>query len=249
MSPNIQVLNSQSYALVCERPWLYHVLIGVAGFFGAFTYLLRGNIFCNAQTGNVVLMGLALGQGNWRHAGYYLIPISAYIAGAFLSELLPPLFKGRLPVRWETLLIAAEMAAALALGCLPESAPVQISQVAINFIASMQYNTFRQSEGFAMATTFATNHIRQIGVGLAHELPLLRTPGHAHRKRLKAHLAMLLFFLAGTVVGTVACRLLLGRAIWLTLLPLGTVFAALLRADLTTERDLLERPPAGHTFS
>lgn len=236
------------YLLVCERPWLYHVLTAAAGFFGAFTYLLRGNIFCNAQTGNVVLMGLALGQGNWRHAGYYLIPISAYIAGAFLSELLPPLLKNRLPLRWETLLIGLEMAAVLALGFLPEEAPVQISQVTINFIASMQYNTFRQTEGFPVATTFATNHIRQIGVGLAHELPFLRSPDLGHRKRLRAHLAMLLYFFGGTVIGTLFCRLLLGRAIWVLLLPLGVVFGALLHADLTTERELLERPPAGHSF-
>lgn len=236
------------YLLVCERPWLYHVLTAAAGFFGAFTYLLRGNIFCNAQTGNVVLMGLALGQGNWRHAGYYLIPISAYIAGAFLSELLPPLLQHRLPLRWETLLIALEMAAVLVLGFLPETAPVQISQVTINFIASMQYNTFRQTEGFPVATTFATNHIRQIGVGLAHELPFLRAPDLGHRKRLRAHLAMLLYFFGGTVIGTLFCRWLLGRAIWAVLLPLGVVFAALLHADLTTERALLEQPPAGHSF-
>ena len=39
---------------------------------------------------------------------------------------------------------------------------------------------------------------------------------------------------------------LAGRAMLLTMLPLGFIFYALLRADLTTERDLLERKPAGH---
>ena len=90
----------------------------------------------------------------WWHALYYLIPISAYIGGAFLSEILPTPVKRHLPMRWETMLIAIEIAAVLFLGLLPESAPVQISQVTINFIASMQYNTFRQSEGVSMATTF-----------------------------------------------------------------------------------------------
>ena len=47
--------------LTCEKRWIYFALITVAGFWGAYTYLLRGNVFCNAQTGNVVLMGLALG--------------------------------------------------------------------------------------------------------------------------------------------------------------------------------------------
>ena len=72
----------EPYFLMCERRWVFHVLIVVAGIFGAYTYLLRGNVFCNAQTGNVVLMGLALGSGEWGEAVYYLIPIFAYLMGA-----------------------------------------------------------------------------------------------------------------------------------------------------------------------
>lgn len=90
--------------------------------------------------------------------------------GAFTSELLPGPVKHSLPIRWDTLLIAIEMLPVLGLGFVPETAPVQISQVTINFIASMQYNTFRQAEGVTMATTFATNHIRQIGIGFAKEI-------------------------------------------------------------------------------
>lgn len=231
---------------MCERKWVFHVLIFVAGFFGAYTFLLRGNVFCNAQTGNVVLMGLALGAGKWSEALYYLIPISAYLMGAFVSELLPNPVKHHLPIRWDTLLIAIEMLAVLGLGFIPESTPVQISQVAINFIASMQYNTFRQAEGVPMATTFATNHIRQIGVGLAKELKHKRTKDRSHREKLRQHFEMLIFFLLGSVVGTVFCRLLVGRAIWVTLIPLGVILITLLHADLIAEKDLLEKKPSGH---
>ena len=245
INPNDPTSKS-SYVLVCERVWLYHTLTFVAGFWGAFTYLLRGNVFCNAQTGNVVLMGMALGGGQWRHALYYLIPISAYIAGSFFSDLLPNPVKHRLPIRWETLLIAVEIVVVLLLGLLPETAPVQISQVAINFIASMQYNTFRQADGVAMSTTFATNYIRQIGIGLAAELRHRHRAEKSHRKKLAAYFQMLLFFFGGTVAGSVASHALAGRAMLLTALPLGFLFAVLLRADLTTEKDLLERKPAGH---
>ena len=232
--------------LMCERNWIYDTLIAVAGFFGAYTYLLRGNVFCNAQTGNVVLMGMALGAGKWREAVYYLIPISAYLLGAFFSELLPNPVKRRMSLRWDTLLIGIEMLAVIALGFVPESAPVQISQVTINFIASMQYNTFRQAEGVPMATTFATNHIRQIGIGLAKEVRHFGTGKKEHRKKLDRHFKMLLFFVAGAVAGTVFCNFLLGRAIWITLIPFGAVLAALLYADLVTERGMTERKPAGH---
>lgn len=241
-----KTVQKENYILLCERRWFYLVLTGVAGFFGAFTYLLRGNIFCNAQTGNIVLMGMALGAGQWQEALYYLIPISAYTAGAFLSELLPNPVKHHLQIRWDTLLIAIEMAVVLFLGFLPESAPVQISQIAINFIASMQYNTFRQSEGVPMATTFVTNHIRQVGVGLAHEAKSLYTGHKSDHKKLFAHSEILVSFLFGTTIGTVFCRLLLGKAIWITLLPLGFIFAALMHADLTTEKELKEKKPAGH---
>ena len=235
------------YYLMCERDWIYFVLIFVAGFLGAFTYVLRGGVFCNAQTGNVVLLGMELGKGDWSGALYYLIPIGAYILGAVVSELLPNPVKHRLAVRWDTLLIAVEMIVIVILGFLPESAPVQISQVAVNFIASMQYNTFRQAEGVAVATTFVTNHIRQVGVGLAMEWRHRHDAEKPHRRKFLTHLGMLLFFAAGATIGTVFCVQFLGRAIWITLLPLTVVFAVLLHADLTSEKQLVEnQKPSGH---
>lgn len=220
---------AEPHYLTCERNWVYFTLIAVAGFWGAYTYLLRGNVFCNAQTGNVVLMGLALGSAEWAKAGYYLVPISAYILGAFVSELM-----------------LIEMIAVLGLGFLPETAPVQICQVVINFMASMQYNTFRQAEGVPVATTFATNHIRQIGVGLAKELRHRHSADKSHRRKLARHCGMLFFFILGAVTGTVFCHLLVGRAIWLTMIPLGIIFLTLLHADRTTEKELVEQKPAGH---
>lgn len=220
---------AEPHYLTCERNWVYFTPIAVAGFWGAYTYLLRGNVFCNAQTGNVVLMGLALGSAEWAKAGYYLVPISAYILGAFVSELM-----------------LIEMIAVLGLGFLPETAPVQICQVVINFVASMQYNTFRQAEGVPVATTFATNHIRQIGVGLAKELRHRHSADKSHRRKLARHCGMLFFFILGAVTGTVFCHLLVGRAIWLTMIPLGIIFLTLLHADRTTEKELVEQKPAGH---
>lgn len=220
---------AEPHYLTCERNWVYFTLIAVAGFWGAYTYLLRGNVFCNAQTGNVVLMGLALGSAEWAKAGYYLVPISAYILGAFVSELM-----------------LIEMIAVLGLGFLPETAPVQICQMVINFVASMQYNTFRQAEGVPVATTFATNHIRQIGVGLAKELRHRHSADKSHRRKLARHCGMLFFFILGAVTGTVFCHLLVGRAIWLTMIPLGIIFLTLLHADRTTEKELVEQKPAGH---
>lgn len=77
---------TQAGYLECERRWVYWLLILVAGWYGAHTFSLRGGVFCNAQTANVVLFAMAVGNGKWLYAAYLLLPISAYLFGSFLSE-------------------------------------------------------------------------------------------------------------------------------------------------------------------
>ncbi len=237
--------NDDKY-LLCEQNWVFYTLMAVSGGWGAFTYLMRGGVFCNAQTGNLVLLGLAIGAGNAHKALYYLVPISSYIFGAFISEILPNPIKHHLNIRWDTLLIGVEIAVILLLGGLPESYPVQISQIAVNFIASMQYNTFRQAEGTPMATTFATNHIRQIGVGLAKEVRHWKRKDKSHRIRLKKHSMMVFSFLLGASIETLCCNLIQGRAIWITAIPLAYLFYRLIQDDKACSEERLEQKPSGH---
>ncbi|MCD7844352.1 MAG: DUF1275 domain-containing protein [Oscillospiraceae bacterium] len=229
--------------LMCERKGVFELLMISAGMMGAYTYNLRGGVFCNAQTANVLLMSLAFGRGQWARGLYYLIPISAYIAGAFVSELLPNRVKKWGLLRWDTYLIGAEMVALFLIGFIPFSAPNQVVQVLINFICSMQYNPFRQAEGVPMATTFCTNHIRQIGISLEK---LFRHRDRAALRRCLSHAAMVLCFLGGGTVLTAFCNLLGTKAIWLALLPLGADFCLLVHADLFQEHTLLWQKPLGH---
>lgn len=112
--------------LECEKPWVYWLLIMAAGWFGGYTFIQRGGVFCNAQTANIVLFGIALGQRNWQHAAYLLIPITAYFAGAFVSELLGKSVKRFRFLRWDTMLIGIEVLVILVLGLLPASVPDQV---------------------------------------------------------------------------------------------------------------------------
>ena len=230
--------------LECEKLWIFAMLIAAGGYLGAYTYTMRGGVFCNAQTANVVLLSMALGSGQWSRALYFLIPISAYMLGAVISELKPNQVKRLNFLRWDTLLVGLEMLVTFLLGFIPDHWPYQICQVSINFICSMQYNTFRQAEHIPMATTFCTNHIRQVGVFLTK---WLRHPGEAgHRRRFLVHLLMLGSFAAGGVASASVCRFLGGKAIWGASLLLLVVFADLAHADRTTERELLSCKPAGH---
>jgi len=229
--------------LECEKKWVFAMLIFVAGFYGAFTYSIRGGVFCNAQTANFVLFSMEIGKGNFIDALYYLIPMSAYLLGAVVSEILPKPMKKMHLIRWDTFLIMIEMAIVVFLGFLPESAPFQISQVAINFICSMQYNTFRQAQGVPMATTFCTNHVRQVGVWLTKAI---KYKNKKYTNRMFHHALMLLCFVLGATVSTFLCRILYGKAIWVTLIPLFILLLNFLYADLKTEHGKLDQKPRGH---
>ena len=75
--------------LECEKFWVFVTMIAVGGYLGAYTYILKGGVFCNAQTANFVLMSVNIGTFNFKKALYYLIPISSYFAGAVRSDLMP----------------------------------------------------------------------------------------------------------------------------------------------------------------
>ncbi|MCI8855628.1 MAG: DUF1275 domain-containing protein [Clostridiaceae bacterium] len=229
--------------LACEQRLTYALLMVSAGMMGAYTYTLRGGVFCNAQTANIVMMAIAFGQKNWLHGCYYLIPVSAYLMGSFLSELLPSPVKRLGFLRWDTYLIAFETAVLFLIGWIPLTVPHQIVQVLVNFIASMQYNTFRQAEGIPMATTFCTNHVRQVGVAAAK---VLRKKDSAAAARGLLHAGMLACFLLGGTVLTAFCNTLGAKTIWVALIPMLTLLFRLVHADLTTEHDLLSRKPSGH---
>ena len=72
-----------------SETYLTGVLLALAGgYLDAYTYISRGGVFANAQTGNIVLMGINAVEGDYKKALYYVFPIVAFIIGVFLTELI-----------------------------------------------------------------------------------------------------------------------------------------------------------------
>ena len=86
------------------------VLALVGGFLDIYTYLLRGGVFANAQTGNIVLLAANLAEMDWSRAGYYLIPILAFSAGVFVTNLLKRCFSGTGGIRFAQVVLLIEAA-------------------------------------------------------------------------------------------------------------------------------------------
>lgn len=235
---------NNAFLLECERWWIFALMICVAGFYGGYTYSCRGGIFCNAQTANFVLFGMALGVADWSKALYYLIPMASYLGGTIISELLPKPLKKRSHIRWDTFFVCFEMIVILIIGFIPTEAPVQICQIIINFICAMQYNTFRNAENIPASTTFCSAHTRSMGVYFVKWLK--HKAERNYLKRSAFHAGMIFSFIIGAVLASFLCNYFETRAIWFAEILLAAVFIDLLHADLTKEKDLLDRVPDGH---
>ena len=57
------------------------LLAGAGGFLDAFTFVGYNGVFANAQTGNIVLLGVDAQAGHWQEALLHIPPIVAFVLG------------------------------------------------------------------------------------------------------------------------------------------------------------------------
>ena len=63
------------------------VLAASGGFMDAYSYIMRDHVFANAQTGNMLLLGVSISERNWPEVVRYLFPVLAFAAGIMLADL------------------------------------------------------------------------------------------------------------------------------------------------------------------
>lgn len=74
--------------LTSESVKLGILLAIVGGFLDTYTFIGRGGVFANAQTGNVVLVGIEAATGDWEQAMFHAVPILAFIVGVVVAEMI-----------------------------------------------------------------------------------------------------------------------------------------------------------------
>lgn len=218
-----------------QRLHIFVMLIFIGGFLAGFTHEYRGGVLSNAQTGNMIIMAISLAKKNYVRAGYCIVSFFAYSLGAFLSELAASKAPRTGRFRWETVLVGLETMTILALSFIPDDWSFILTQVPINIIAAMQYNTFKSARGIGMATTFCTNHVRNFGVSLEK---LMETGDRSFLRRALSHIGMIASFCVGVAAATLMGQTMGSKCL---LLPAG-VFALVL---LQLAADDLERLKIG----
>ena len=145
--------------------WPFHVLnrknlisglllTYVGGFLDGYTYLGKGHVFANAQTGNIALLGISLFQGKPLQVLNYLLPIVAFAIGSFLAKRIARTSRAEhMTALLEIVILAAVATAGSHLAN-------QYGNMLISFVCALQVTAFRQIDGLPYASTMCTGNLR-----------------------------------------------------------------------------------------
>lgn len=202
------------------------------GFQDAYTYMGRDKVFANAQTGNIVLLGNHLAQGEWALCARYAIPILAFAAGIFLAQKIryrcvgkgeDQKRKGRQTFHWRQLVLLLEILVLFAAGFLPEGMSLSANAL-VSFSCALQVDSFKKIRGNAMATTMCIGNLRS-----ATDLLCAYTETKDKKlwKKSMQYYFFIAVFAAGAALGGIVTRRVGVRAVWVCCLLLLVSFAVM----------------------
>jgi uncharacterized membrane protein YoaK (UPF0700 family) len=187
-------------------------LLAIAGgFLDAFTYIAHGGVFANAQTGNVVLLGVFAAAGDWVGAVRHVLPILAFFVGVGVAEMVGDPPAGRRLERPQRSALVLEIAVLAVVGALPGSFSNTVIILAVAFIAALQSTIFGRIGGWSVNTTMTTGNLRTVAAS-AYRV-LLRQERDASPQAV-AFGTICIAFLLGAGLGALLTRWLHNHAAW-----------------------------------
>lgn len=188
------------------------LLAAVGGFLDAYTYMLRGGVFANAQTGNIVLLGIEAAQGNWKQILFYLLPILAFSLGVLLTELIKKFTISLGLISYHHIIIFVEILLLFVIGWIPLHFSNAVVNIVISFICSIQVCSFRILEGSPYATTMCTGNLRS---AMDCFCQWLFEKNMLAKKKCVRYLIIIVVFCMGAAFGSIFSFFLKERAIWI----------------------------------
>ena len=210
------------------------ILAMVGGLLDAYTFLIRGQVFSNAQTGNMVLLGIHLWTGNWLRAWFYLVPILAFVLGIFINEWIKRHLDGLWMFHWRQIVLLMEIVALVVVVLLPPVKTDTAANALISFICSLQVQSFRKVHGLQYATTMCTGNLRS---GTEYLVQYFQTKERKQFEKSLNYYGIILFFILGAGMGAIFCTKWHPLPLVLCLILLCLVFLMLFQKPETSSAE------------
>lgn len=211
--------------------WFALLLTLTNGFMDAHTFYVRGGVFANVQTGNVIFFAIDVSERKVQAALAHVWPILAFMVGIALAAHIK---SGRVerflahPLRWT---MAVQVAALVAIGFVPVTVAHSYVTVPIAFLAALQMGLFRNVGDLAYLPVATTGNLMRF-IESGYDGVVERSA--QARRASGIYGALIVAFAGGALVGAFASRAWGAHAIWLA----AGILAATLVLFIVDERVL-----------
>ena len=202
------------------------------GFMDAYSYICRGQVFANAQTGNMLLFGVHLSSGNWPMALHYATPVFAFAMGIAIAAMVRFKMKDKSLIHWRQITVFFEAMILLVVAFIPLTNNLLANSLT-SFACGMQVESFRKIHGNGIATTMCIGNLRNATQNLCHYIE--KHDKKSLRKSI-LYYGIILFFIVGAVIGNIVIGYLETRAIIVCSVLLGIAFIIMFAENVENRR-------------
>lgn len=178
------------------------------GFMDAYSYIQRGEVFANAQTGNMLLFGVNLSEGNYQTMLSYLFPVLAFAAGIALADIVR-VREGANLLHWRQIAVLAEALILIVVSFIPTTMNLPANALT-SFACGIQVESFRKIHGRGIATTMCIGNLRSGTENLHH---YVHTKERKYLDSSLLYYGIIVSFIIGAVIGNAMVHIMHQRAI------------------------------------
>ena len=177
------------------------------GMMDAYSYIERGEVFANAQTGNMLLFGVNLSVGNFHKAIYYFCPILAFTIGIMLADVVR--MKTTRKLHWRQWSVLYEAIILIGVSFVPLSLNLLANSLT-SLACGIQVESFRKIRGNGIATTMCIGNLRS---GTQNLCNFIRKKDKEDFKKAVLYYGIIVCFVTGAVIGNFFIHMFHERAI------------------------------------
>ena len=184
----------------------------------AYTYIFRGKVFANAQTGNIVLLSQSIIEKD-------------FALGIAIAECIHVKFQRIQHIHWRQLVLVLEILLLLVVGFLPTRLNL-LANAMVSFSCAMQVQSFRKVNGYAFASTMCIGNIRS---GTDALCAFIRTRDKNTLRKSLCYWGIILLFAIGAGIGGYGITIFGMRTIWISCMLLLIGFLMMFIKEEQTE--------------
>ena len=185
------------------------ILALAGGFMDAYSYLCRNHVFANAQTGNILLLGIHLAERNWSDAVRYFFPIVSFILGIALADMVKMKMSNCNIVHWRQIAVVCETVILIGVSLIPQRWNLYANSFT-SLACGIQVESFRKIHGQGIATTMCIGNLRSATQNMCEYFD---SKNKTAARRGLLYYGIIFSFVIGAVMGNVMIQLWKEKAI------------------------------------